>query len=399
MSLSREEAFLALSLIPQLGPIRLRALISRFGSPERILTASTAELRQVRGMGPQLAEGIRAWESQVDLAREQRRMRELGAHPVTMEDEEYPERLREIHDAPVLLYVQGQLTAADRHSLGVVGSRVITRYGEECAHRFCYHLAQAGMTIVSGLALGVDTEAHKAALAAQGRTVAIVGSGLGNLYPPDNAELAARIADGHGAVISELPMDQRPDRTTFPMRNRLISGMTEGVLVIEAGAKSGALITATQAAEQGRSVFAIPGPVNKQTSTGCNRLIQDGAKLVMEPGEILADLETLFAHVAYQPRRAFTSHGDGHDPDEIEAPAAPSFDPELIAGLADEQRAILEAIGSDECHVDEIIEKCHLPSAKVFSTLLALEMRQLVTQLPGSVFVCGSGVAANRRRG
>jgi len=356
------EAFVALNMIPKLGPVRVRRLLELMGSPVRILSASESELRQAEGVGEDVAASIRRWEAQVDLTGELRLAAEFGARVVTMRSPEYPALLREIHDPPVVLYVYGGILDRDRHAVGVVGTRKPTHYGGECAKKLSYQLANAGITIVSGLARGVDTFAHQGALAAKGRTIAVIGSGLLSLYPPENRELADKIAES-GAVVTEFSMRVTPDRQTFPMRNRIISGCSFGILVIEAGGRSGALISANQAGEQGRSVYAVPGRIDQPNAIGSNRLIQQGAKLVLSAGDILDDMGMLFAA-----------------PQALERPPDP-------AGMTGNEPAVYGAIGDDETHIDEITLRSGLPTHTVSSTLLALEMKKLVRQRPGGRFV------------
>src|SRR6266571_4880238 len=217
----------------------------------------------------------------------------VGATVITQGSPSYPKPLREIHAPPIVLYVWGEIQERDHHALGIIGARRTTHYGSECAKKLAYQLAYAGLTVISGLARGIDTAAHQGALAAKGRTIAVIGSGLSKLYPPENAALADKIRAGNGAIVSEFSMAIEPDRQTFPMRNRIISGWSHGILVVEAGLNSGALITSAQALEQGRAVYAVPGHINAPSAIGSNRLIQQGAKLVMDANDILEDLEVL----------------------------------------------------------------------------------------------------------
>ncbi len=237
-------------------------------------------------------------------AAELQRIREFGAQVITAESPLYPKQLREIHAPPIVLYVWGELTERDQHAIGVIGSRRTTHYGTESCEEISYQLAYAGLTVVSGLARGIDTAAHQGALAAKGRTIAVIGSGLSKLYPPENAALSEKIAGGNGAVVSEFSMEIEPDRQTFPMRNRIISGWSHGILVVEAGLNSGALITASQALEQGRAVYAVPGHINAPSAHGSNRLIQQGAKLVMDANDILDDLSILLPEAKPSPAAA-----------------------------------------------------------------------------------------------
>jgi DNA processing protein len=355
------DAFLALNMIPKLGPVRIRSLLERFGTASAILSASPKALREVPGVGEEVAGAVVHWEKHADIEREVERARATNTTILTIADAGYPAHLRQIHDPPTVLYVRGELLDRDRTAIAIVGTRKPSHYGTSCAKKLSYQLAYAGVTVVSGLARGVDTDAHLAALAAQGRTVAVIGSGLDALYPPENAELAAKIAEA-GAVLSEFPMATQADRQTFPMRNRIVSGLSMGVLVVEAGVRSGALITAMQAGEQGRAVYAIPGRMDTPAALGSNRLIQQGAKLVMDARDILDELGLLFA-----------------DPPNIQRKPTP-------ASLAGAERVVYEALGDEETGLDELVARTGLPTAEASSTLLALEIRKLVRPLPGGRF-------------
>src|SRR6202795_2400578 len=287
------EACIALNMLPTMGPVRLRKLLEVFETPDRVLAARRDALRAVEGIGNDVADQIVQWENIVDLPEELERIRQFGANVITAESPLYPRQLREIHAPPIVLYVWGELTERDQHAIAVIGSRRTTHYGMESAKKLSYQLAYAGLTVISGLARGIDTAAHQGALAAKGRTIAVIGSGLSKLYPPENAALADKIRNGNGAIVSEFSMEIEPDRQTFPMRNRIISGWSHGILVVEAGLNSGALITAAQALEQGRAVYAVPGHINAPSAMGSNRLIQQGAKLVMDASDILDDLQIL----------------------------------------------------------------------------------------------------------
>ena len=287
------EAIVALNALPKIGPVRVHRLLEHFGSPEQILGAPVDRLCRVDGIGPETAALLHGWQDHADPATEIRRAREFGAAIITRDDPTFPPALRDCYDAPLLLYVLGELTDRDRHALAIVGSRRATHYGRQVTHKFSFQLARAGFTIVSGLARGIDTSAHEAAIAAAGRTVAVIGSGLARLYPPENLALAERIADGHGAVVSEFPLDTAPDKQTFPMRNRIVAGWAQGVIVTESPAWSGALITANLATDYGRPVFAVPGPVDRPSSGGCHALIRNGSTLVTDPSQVLDDLGEL----------------------------------------------------------------------------------------------------------
>src|SRR4029077_12800817 len=293
LKMTSTEACIALNMLPTVGPVRLRKLLEVLGTPERVLTAKRRELRAVGGIGGEVADQIAAWESTIDLPPWLNRIRDFGVTVITQELPSYPRSLREIHAPPIVLYVWGELQERDNHAIGIIGARRTTHYGSESAKKLAYQIAYAGLTVISGLARGIDTAAHQGAIAAKGRTIAIIGAGLLEIYPPENRGLAEKIMAGNGAVVSEFSMEIKPDRQTFPMRNRIISGWSPGILVAGAGLNSGALITASQAVEQGRSVYAVPGHINAPSAMGSNRLIQQGAKLVMSANDILDDLQVL----------------------------------------------------------------------------------------------------------
>lgn len=364
--MTRTEAYLALNLLPKIGPVRVRRLLEMFDSPERILAAKPAEILRVEGFGRELAEAICGWESTIDLSRELRRIDELKLTVLTQDDAVYPFLLKETHAPPLVLYVWGEITEKDRNAVGVVGSRQASLYGLEAAKKMSFQLAYAGFTVVSGLARGIDTAAHEGALASKGRTIAVIGAGMGQLYPPENQGLAERIAR-QGAVITEFPVDYPPDRQSFPLRNRIVAGWCSGLLVVEAPMRSGSLITAGQATEMGRTIYAVPGNIDRPTSAGCNKLIQQGAKLVMDGGDILDDLMTLFPTAPRAPKLQ-------------EAPPSP-------IDLSPDESAVFAALGMEQSHIDQITARCGLSSATVSSTLMRLEMKRMVRPLPGLRYV------------
>ncbi len=374
--LSATDAYLALNLLPKVGPIRVRRLLERFGSPQAILSAAPRELRGVPGIGEEMAALLSGWERHVDLDEERRRIAAHGIDLLTWGDAGYPESLRHIHDPPFLLYVKGRVTAADAASVGIVGSRRATHYGRDQAKRLGFQLARAGFTVVSGLARGIDTAAHEAALAAGGRTLAVLGSGIGNVYPPENQALADRIAES-GAVISEFPVLYVPDKQSFPLRNRIVSGLSRGLLVVEAPAWSGALITANSALEQGRAVFAVPGPIDRPTSEGCHRLIQQGAKLVCSTEDVIDELGLELDVLPL-------------DFAEADPPArpvdAPSPAPARQVELGELERRLLAALDLGDAAIDALSEAVSTPPGLVSAALLQLEMKRLVRQLPGKTF-------------
>lgn len=358
------EAALVLNMLPQVGPVRVLRLTERFGSPASILGATGSALRGVEGIGPEVSSVITSWKEHADLDAELRLIEKSGARVLTQGDSEYPELLKEIHDPPIVLYILGKLESRDRRNgIGIVGTRKASHYATESAKKLGYQLAYAGLTVYSGLARGIDTAAHQAALAANGRTVAVLGSGLSHIYPEENAALAERIATGNGAVISEFPMATTPAKQTFPKRNRIISGCSFGLLVVEAGLNSGALISAREAGEQGRSLYAVPGRIDHPGTLGSNRLIQQGAKLVIDAGDILSDLPMLFAK----------------PPDLEKSRPGPT--------LSGEDLLVYNAIGDDPTPVDTIIANSGLPPATVSSRLLSLELGRHVRAVPGNRFL------------
>lgn len=366
--MTAREAYIALNMVNEVGPVRVRALLKRFGSPAAILAARTDELQQVEGVGPEVARQIRNWEATVDLPGELARIAAAGVEVLTPDDAGYPKHLREIYDPPLALYVRGTLTERDNFAIAIVGSRRASLYGQEMARKLAYQLARAGVTVVSGLARGVDTAAHQGALQAKGRTIAVLGCGVDVVYPPESKALREKIVASGGALVSEFPMGVPPDRQNFPMRNRIISGLSLGLVVAEAGLQSGALITAAQANEQGRQVFAVPGRADSPLARGSNRLIKDGAKLTEDVDDILSE----FAYLL--PR---TPRGAGV------AEALPSAGGPVLSAV---EQQVLAALGTEERTVDEIIRASGLTSACVSATLLALEMKRLVKQLPGRLY-------------
>ncbi|MDB4386944.1 DNA-processing protein DprA [Akkermansiaceae bacterium] len=358
--MTEAEALIALNQLPQIGPVKTSRLVKSLGSAVKVLRASKNDLSRVSGIGPDSAGIISDWESHADPAEEIQLAKEREIMILTREDDGYPKRLLESHDAPVLLYVWGQLESRDDHGIAIVGSRRATHYGKEAARKFAFQLAQAGVTVTSGLARGIDTCAHEGALAAKGRTIAVIGSGLMQLYPPENLGLAEKIAAGHGAVVSEFPLRMPPDKRSFPQRNRIVAHWTDGTLVVECPSRSGSLITANLANEAGRQVYAVPGPIDRPTSDGCHDLIRDGATLVTDGSQILEDFQLL----------SFESEGE--EKEELFPP-----------GLSSDEEKILEAMGRDEKTVDELVEATGLATSMISISLMKMELRALVMQSPG----------------
>ncbi len=354
-------AELRLALTPGVGPLTHRRLLDYFSSAAAAMAATESELRDVEGVGPKLAKAIR------DSARSSDAERELAfckAHGISLlvdSDPRYPRDLREIPDPPGILFARGELIPQDALGIAIVGTRHATTFGLDQAEKLAGGLSRAGLTIISGLARGIDACAHRAALAAAGRTVAILGSGVMNIYPPEHDRLAEEVI-ARGALLSEHPPQSPPLAGAFPQRNRIITGMSLGVIVVEANLRSGALISARHAMEQGREVFAVPGRVDSRTSQGCHRLIRDGAKLVECVDDVLEELGPLSAAVP-------AGAGDG----EVRHPG------ELV--LNDQEQVVLQAIESSPTTIEQVIAACELPVQRVLATISVLEMRKLVRRL------------------
>lgn len=357
-----KHAYVALNMIEHLGPVRLRQLIAHFGSPQAILAADPLALEQVHGIGSDVARSIASWRATVDLEAELRRIESFGCEVLTQEDDAYPPLLREIYDPPIVLYLRGSLEPRDRNAIAVVGSRQTTTYGGEVARRLGYQLAYTGVTVVSGGARGIDTAAHQGALAAGGRTVAVLGTGIDIVFPPENAQLYERITES-GAVLTQFPFGRPADKQSFPIRNRIVAGMTLGTVVVEANLSSGAMITAQFAIDAGRQVFAVPGRIDSPRSKGCHDLIKKGAKLCEGIDDILPEFEYLFP----PPNRPSLSN-----------PA-----PLPALELSEPEQAVHRALEAGEMDTDEVIRASGLPASAASVALFSLEMKRLVRQLPG----------------
>jgi len=361
------EGLVALNMIEGVGPVRVRQLLEFFGDAPAVLRATRQQLLSVRGIGADTAEAIARWEDHVNLPGELKRIAEFGCRILTQDDAEYPSLLREIYDPPVVLYVKGTLRAGDKNAVAIVGSRQTTHYGIETARKLGYQLAYTGVTVVSGGARGIDTAAHQGALSAKGRTIAVLGTAINIVFPPENAELFERIA-ANGAVISQWPFNRNGDRQSFAIRNRIAAGMTLGTVVVEANLTSGALITANFATEYGRQVFAVPGRIDSPRSKGCHDLIKKGAKLCEGVEDILSEFEYLFP-------------SSNRPPSPAETGLLPALD------LSENEQKVFEVLGKEELNIDDVIRKCGLPASATSVALFSLEMKRLIRQLPGKVFV------------
>lgn len=359
---AEREARWALGLVPQLGGVALQGLLAAFGSAVKVWEATPQALQAVPGISRGMAQAIRGFPRARALREDQAQVARAGVRVIVWGDLEYPMRLQEIASVPPVLYVRGTLQRDDA-AIAIVGARHATSYGEDLARDLAAELGRRGLTIVSGLARGIDAAAHRGALTAGGRTLAVLGSGLDQIYPPEHKALGEQVA-AQGALISEFPLGTPPLRLHFPRRNRIISGLSLGVIVVEAGAGSGALITAHHALEQGREVFAVPGRVHARYSEGCNRLIKAGAKLVETWEDVLGELLPQL-----RPRRSLN---------RVPSPPPPA--------LPAAEQQVFAILAEGPLHIDALIVRAGLPGGRVASALVGLEMKGLVRQLTGKVF-------------
>ena len=355
-----------LALVSGVGPRHRQDLLAQFGSTAAVLAASVHHLQEVNGIGPKIAARIAAAHSEIDAEAELALAAEHGIDVLTEADDAYPRTLRQIHDPPGVLFRRGTFTPQDELAIAIVGTRHATRYGLMQAERLAGSLARVGFTIVSGLARGIDAAAHHGALESGGRTIAVLGSGLLNIYPPEHERLADDVA-ASGCLMSEAPPRMVPLSGAFPQRNRIISGLAVGTIVVEAANRSGALITARHAYEQGREVFAVPGPIDSRLSQGCHALIKDGAKLVETIDDVLAELGPLAEHITRE------------DGSIVAQPA------ELLLNEVEQQ--VLQAIDCQPISLDAVASACELPIHRVLSTVSVLEMRRLVRRVSGTQVV------------
>lgn len=366
---STRDLRLILNALPEVGPVTLARLQTFFeGDEQAILNAPVSVLRQVPGIGPKTADTIANWSTHVDLAAEKERLQTWGGRFIISEDEDYPELLKNLYDAPIGLYVCGSASLRGP-AVAIVGTRQATHYGKAVARRFARDLAQAGVLVVSGMARGIDTEAHLGALEAGGRTAAVFGNGPDIIYPPENRALCQRLRE-EGCILSEFPFGRKGDRQTFPQRNRIVSGMAEAIVVVETADKGGSLITARFAAEHGRQVYAVPGRLDAPQSCGCHLLIRDGATLVTSASEILEDLK--------QPQFSFSASLAG-----LEAGERLRSEADGLASMPENHQRILACFPEGEAlHPDQITSRLELPHATIASSLMMLELRGILLKNP-----------------
>jgi len=358
--MTEKKYWLGFNIVPRIGPIRIRALLKHFGTLEAAWHADSSQLLAV-GLDRLALQNLVTIRASISLDKEWEKVERLGVQLLTWEDQAYPRLLREIDDSPPLLYVKGQLTAADEWAVAVVGTRRSTSYGREAAHQIAGDLARNNITVVSGLARGIDSEAHKAALEAGGRTIAVLGCGIDIIYPPENRALAEAVLKS-GVLISDYPVGTQPEARNFPPRNRIISGLSLGTVIVEGDENSGAMITARFALEQNREVFAVPGNMNYKHSMGTNKLIRDGeAKLILSVEDILVELNLSMVSQHAVVREIMPDN-------ETEA-------------------RLLRHLSSEPVHVDEIRRAVNLPIAEVNSALALMELKGMVRQVGGMNYV------------
>lgn len=357
-----------------MGPRLARRLVEAFGSLERVFSSSVAEVARVEKIGPRLAEAVLSRESLRQAEETIECCRRSGIEILRDGRDPYPGMLSQIDDPPTVLFCRGDLVPRDRLAVAIVGSRHATAYGIRAAETLAAGLARAGLTVVSGLARGIDAAAHRGAMAAGGRTLAVLGSGVLAVYPPEHEDLADEVA-AHGAVVSEQPPLAVPSPGCFPRRNRIVAGLALGTVVVQAAERSGALITARLAGEQGREVFAVPGPIDCRASKGCHRLIQDGAKLVSDLDDILEEIGPLF-ETALTPLLPNAARGDDGPVDAVAV--------DRLAALGETERRVFASVGREATPIDAIVDATGLEASQVLSAIAMLELRRCLCRVPGN---------------
>lgn len=362
--------WLALNFIKDIGPVTCKRLLSVFSSPQKIFEAGLNELKDIEDIGKSRAKNILEFNSWNRIEKELSAIKLKNVRILKYTDREYPAFLRQIDDSPIILYTKGNFIEEDKYAIAIVGSRRMTDYGRKVAETIAFEIASRGLTVVSGMARGIDTASHKGALKAGGRSIAVLGCGIDRPYPPENAKLLESLSN-NGWVISEFPIGTPPNKENFPRRNRLISGLSLGVLVVEATDNSGSLITAQYALEQGKEVFAVPGDITSKNSEGTNNLIQKGAKLVQKTDDILEELFPVLKDFLKNDRN-FPERNFLLNIDRLE--------------INDEEKAICKIIGNESKHVDIIARESGMSPAKLSGILLNLEMKGIVKQIEGKRF-------------
>lgn len=379
--------YVALNLVPGIGPRLQQTILERYPDPARFFRAGSEEQSQLPGLGKKILQTLADHQFQDMARRELLECEQESISIITAAHQEYPALLRQISDPPAVLYSQGRILPSDQLAVAIVGSRNCTLYGRRMAEKFAGGLARAGVTIISGLARGIDAAAHRAALMAGGRTIAVCASGLKQIYPPEHDNLAIEISQ-QGAVISESPLHRKPSRGLFPQRNRIVSGMSLGVIVIEASETSGTLHTARHAMEQGRDVFALPGPLDSRESEGCHRLIRDGVTLVRGVDDVLQGLGPLMQPVSVpatqeRMRKETVTEERPSSQNSIE-PAERAIRIPRELNLTEQQTQILQCVNQEPTLIDDVIEKSGLEASRVLATITVLQMKKIVERLPGN---------------
>ncbi len=371
------EKWLKLIRADNVGPTTFGKLINDFGSVDRALGASVSELGKIDGVGFKTAEQIAATRNKFDTTAELELAEKLGVWIIHLDDKRYPPVLKQIYDPPPVLYIKGSLTRQDNLCISIVGSRRCSLYGQEQSSRLAHFLSSAGFTICSGMARGIDTAAHQGALSAGGRTIAVQGCGLANIFPPENKKLFELIAES-GACISELPLQYEPLSENFPPRNRIIAGLSLGTIVVEAGLRSGALITARAALDNNREVMAVPGKIDSPLNKGAHQLIKQGAKLI----ESIEDVMEALGYIGKQ----LQSHAATAAAKASEKVETPLFDVSQL-NLSDSERTIYDCLDKEPLHVDQLITETDLAPGNINAGLISLRLKGLIKQLPGNLFL------------
>lgn len=371
------ESWLKVKGADGVGPVTFAKLLKRIGPPQQILKASVSELAKTEGIGTKTAERIVATRNNFDAQAEIELARKLDVQIINIQDDRYPPVLKKIDDPPPVLYIKGDITRRDNLAISIVGSRQCSLYGQEQSSRLAHLLASAGFTICSGLARGIDTAAHHGALSAGGRTIAVLGCGLANMFPPENKKLSELIAQS-GACISELPLRSEPLAMNFPPRNRIIAGLSLGTIVIEAGLRSGAMITADAATSYNREVMAVPGKIDSPLNKGAHYLIKQGAKLV----ESIEDVMEALGYYGEQLKEYAVKEASDAE-DKLEQPL---FNASQL-NLTDDEKTIYNFLNKEPTHLEQIIADTNLNTGGISACLISLQLKGLVKQLPGSLFI------------
>ncbi len=372
--MTNQEAYIILNMVSGVGTARFKALVENFGEPHKIFAQNSGDISRIKGISEALADKIIHWERDIDLRAELEFAKVGGTQIITLADGEYPEILKGIYDPPLCLYVRGKLSGFSYNSLAIVGSRRATIYGRKMARHLAEAAVLADWKVISGLAFGIDAIAHQAALEAGGITVAVLGGGLSRIHPQEHVPLAREIIESGGALISEFPMKFPVNRQSFPRRNRIVSGLSQAVLVVEAGLRSGALITANLGMEQGKDIFAVPGHVDNPQAKGCHKLIKQGAKLTEDFNDILEDLENL---PGFGRMEAYENAGNEFN-ENIEASRP--------ANMSESEYQIIQLLQGEAKSFDSLAGNSDIPVAALNALLTKMAMKMMLVQHPGKIY-------------